>query len=117
VADHPSTETDALVGEIFVSCNVEVRVADSFDTARKLLQEVPVAMVLAHNRILNHEGGVELLTWVRNNYTSIHRVLISEQVSAELMEAAINEAAINYFVPMPLKRGTLPAVVDAMLYA
>jgi diguanylate cyclase (GGDEF)-like protein len=116
VADIPSPETDAMIGEISASCNVEVRVADSFDKAREILKQIPVALTIANNAVQGKTEGVQLLSWIRKNYPAIHRILIADEVSADLMETTINDAAVHYFVAMSPKRSNLAPIVDRVLF-
>ncbi len=111
----PSWEVDAMATEL-EKCSVEIRLADSFAVARDILKKVPVAVVVTENTVQKKEAGIHLLSWVRNNYGAVHRILITDKVDATLMEIAVNDAGIHCFIPTPIKKGKLAKVIDSMLF-
>ncbi len=116
VLGDPSGEIGVIATKL-EDCNVEVRLATSFDEARKLFDQVPVAMVMAEGGMSGNEDGLELLAWVRDRYQAIRRVLISSHVDPELFAKAVNRAAIHHFIPAPYNLGELPKVVDELLFS
>jgi diguanylate cyclase (GGDEF)-like protein len=111
----PSGEMGA-VSHALEDLNVEVRFATSFGEAHKMLQDIPVALVMTENAIAGQGDGVDLLEWVRNQFPSIKRVLASDQVDSAMMSKAINSAAVHHFVSMPWNLSQLPTVVDSLLF-
>jgi diguanylate cyclase (GGDEF)-like protein len=111
----PTGEMGA-VSTALADLKVEVRFATSFGEAHKMLQEIPVAMVMTDNVIPGQGDGVDLLEWVRNQFPTIKRVLASDQVDSAMMAKAINSAAVHYFVSIPWNLSQLPTVVDSLLF-
>ncbi len=111
----PTGEMGA-VSTALADLNVEVRFATSFDEAHKMLQEIPVAMVMTDNAISGQGDGVDLLEWVRNQFPAIKRVLASDHVDSEMMAKAINSAGVHHFVSIPWNLSQLPTVVDSLLF-
>ncbi|MCP4605298.1 MAG: diguanylate cyclase [Proteobacteria bacterium] len=115
VGDH-SQETGAIASGL-EDCNVEVRLASSFEEARGLLEGVPIAMVMTEGSISGSLDGIDLLEWLRDRFPAIRRVLVSDHVSQTLVTRAINRAAIHYFIPVPTDLGKLPSIVDELLFS
>ncbi|MCP4674066.1 MAG: diguanylate cyclase [Deltaproteobacteria bacterium] len=116
VLGDPSGEIGVIATKL-EECNVEVRLTTSFEEARDLFDQVPVAMVMAESGMSGDEAGLGLLTWVRDRYPEIRRVLTSAHVNPEIISTAVNRAAIHYFIPTPYNLGELPMVVDELLFS
>ncbi len=95
---------------------VETRMATSYHEASKVLGEVPVAMVMAEEGVPGARTGLDLLEWVRNKFPAILRVLVSDTVDPDIMTRAVNDAAINYFLPMPVNVGRVRPAVESLLF-
>jgi diguanylate cyclase (GGDEF)-like protein len=115
VLGDPNGETGAVATGL-ESCNVEVRQAYSIREAKEILESIPCAMLVADQDLPGQSSAVELLTWCRNQYPAIRRVLISSQVDQKIMSQAVNMAAIHYFVPVPVNIGQLSKIVDQLLF-
>ncbi len=116
VLGDPSGETGA-VARSLEECNVELRLATSADEARDILSQVPVAMVMAEGGMAGGQDGVEFLTWIRDQFPAIRRVLISDSVSTALVVKAVNRAAIHYIIMVPGSLKELPKLVDELLFS
>jgi diguanylate cyclase (GGDEF)-like protein len=114
VVGDPSCDTGAIARGL-EQCDVEVRMATSLDEARRIVKEVPVAMVVAESNLPGSKDSVELLRWVRNRFPEIKRVLLADQVDSNLMSDAVNQAAIHYFILLPSNLGDLKDVVQGLL--
>ncbi len=90
--------------------------ATSYHEASKVLGEVPVAMVMAEEGVPGARTGLDLLEWVRNKFPAILRVLVSDTVDPDIMTRAVNDAAINYFLPMPVNVGRVRPAVESLLF-
>jgi diguanylate cyclase (GGDEF)-like protein len=112
----PQSDVGAIATLLADYERVETRVATSNDEAKRVLSEVPVAMVMSQEGITDRRIGLELLSWVRNRFPAIFRVLISSQVDPVLMVKAVNEASIHYFIPLPSNISKIPAIVEELLF-
>lgn len=112
----PSSDVGPLSTILNENDRVEMRFATSYTEAMKVLGEVPVAMVMSQEGVPGASSGLDLLAWVRNKFPAIQRVLISDMVDASLMAKAVNEAAINYFLPIPTNLGKINAIIEELLF-
>jgi diguanylate cyclase (GGDEF)-like protein len=112
----PSGDTGAVSRILESYDRVEVRCATSYDEATRVLGEVPVAMVVAEDGGIASRTGLDLLTWIKNRFPSIYRILISDRVDPTIMVKAINEASVHYFVPLPSNLSKLPGIVEELLF-
>ncbi|MDD5307705.1 MAG: diguanylate cyclase [Deltaproteobacteria bacterium] len=99
----------------FLECKVEVRVAPSTAEARSALESIPVAMIVATDYVGN-DSGVDFLAWARGKFPGMRRVLVAENVTSELMEKAVNQAAIHHFLALPCDMASLPTVLEQMIF-
>ena len=111
----PSEEMRA-VADGLGECNVEVRTIPSCDGARDLLQTIPVAMVVVPGTGKDVESAMALLNWTRSKFPSVKRVLASNTANIDLMKKAINQAAVSYFISLPVDTEILPAIVENLLF-
>ncbi len=116
VVGDPTGETGAIANGL-EDCNLELRIATSSREARKLLHDVPVAMVVAEQGVPGAEDGIDLLAWIRNQHPNIRRVLVSDFVDPRLMAGAVNKAAIHYYIAVPANISELPKIVDQLLFS
>lgn len=116
VLGDPGGEAGAVAAGL-ESSNIEVRVATSAKEAKEILASVPSAMIVADQDLPGAPSAVELLTWSRNQYPAIRRVLLATRVDPALMAEAVNKAAVHYFIQVPVNVGHLSKVVDQLLFA
>jgi diguanylate cyclase (GGDEF)-like protein len=116
VVGDPSSEVGPISTVIEDCDKVEMRLATSYEEALKVLSEVPVAMVMSQEGVPGARTGIELLEWVRNKFPAIHRVLIADHVDPSIMVKAVNQAAINYFIPVPSNLSKIGAIIEELLF-
>jgi diguanylate cyclase (GGDEF)-like protein len=116
VVGDPNSDVGAIFKMLEEYDRIETRIATSVEEARKVLSDVPVAMVMSQEGFTNQDAGLELLSWVRNRFPAIHRVLISDQVDPMLMVKAVNEASIHYFIPLPSNLLKIPNIIEELLF-
>lgn len=95
---------------------VETRAVTDYDEATKVLGEAPVAMVVAEEGVPGSRTGLDLLEWVHAKFPAILRVLAADDVDSELMVRAVNQAAVHYFLPMPVNVGKVQKAVEGLLF-
>lgn len=106
-----------VVSKSLSDLNVELRLTTSFDEARKILQQLPVAMAMVQQDLPGAFDGADVLGWIKSRFPLIRRALFAAQVDANLMLRAVNEAAIHCFLPMPVDLARLPGIVDEQLFS
>jgi diguanylate cyclase (GGDEF)-like protein len=112
----PSRDVGAVARLLDDNEKIEMRFVTSYNEADKVLGEVPVAMVMAEQNIPGARTGLDLLEWVRNKFPAIFRVLISDTADPVLMTKAVNNAAINYFLSVPINVGKVQSAVEGLLF-
>jgi diguanylate cyclase (GGDEF)-like protein len=117
VIGDPNSEAGVLVRVLAAYDKVEMRLATTYDDACKVLAEVPVAMLMAQEGIPGSRTGLDLLEWVRRKFPAIRRVFISDRVDHDVMIRAVNGAAINYFISLPVNGRKLEKAVEELLFS
>jgi diguanylate cyclase (GGDEF)-like protein len=117
VIGEPNSEAGVLVRVLAAYDKVEMRLATTYDDACKVLAEVPVAMLMAQEGIPGSRTGLDLLEWVRRKFPAIRRVFISDRVDHDVMIRAVNGAAINYFISLPVNGRKLEKAVEELLFS
>jgi diguanylate cyclase (GGDEF)-like protein len=112
----PAGDVGAVARLLHEYDKVEMRFVTSYDEAGKVLGEVPVAMVMAEEGIPGNQSGLDFLEWGRNKFPAILRVLISDRADPSLMMRAVNDAAINYFLPVPINISKVESAVESLLF-
>jgi diguanylate cyclase (GGDEF)-like protein len=116
VVGDPNSDLGAISTILEDYNRIEIRIATTLEEAKRVLSEVPVAMVMSQEGNGDTRIGLNLLTWMRNRFPAISRVLISNQVDPPLMVKAVNEASIHYFIPLPSNISKIPAIVEELLF-
>jgi diguanylate cyclase (GGDEF)-like protein len=97
---------------------LEVRQAGSGEEARRMLAEVPVALLLA----LAVDGAaavsepLELLSWVREKLPATRRVLATPRLDLPSAVRAVNEADIQWLLALPWSAEAIADVVDRLVH-
>ena len=116
VVGDPNSELGAISSILEDYDRIEIRLATSSEEARRVLSEVPVAMVMSQEGITTQSTGLDLLSWVRNRFPAIQRVLVSDKVDPKLMVKAVNDASIHYFIPLPSNLSKIPNIIEELLF-
>jgi diguanylate cyclase (GGDEF)-like protein len=95
---------------------LEVRSAATAEEARRVMTDVPAALLCAVHSPLNGDAA-ELLVWARTKFPSTRRVLVSSGTEPALMLRMVNEAAIDYLVLHPCPEERIDALVNELIYA
>ena len=125
LVDDQQDVLDALNREFhrFKSLSAEILKAKSAKEALELLQshDKPINIIIADQQLVNEElnqkskeikTGVELFTIIKEKYPQIRRVLITGYGNTPgLIEKAINEAEIEFFLKKPWDRGDLAKAI------
>jgi hypothetical protein len=113
----PSDENDtAAMAASLALRGLEVRQTGSLDEARRVMTDVPAALVCA---ILSERNGdaAELLVWARGKFPSARRVLVTSSTDPALMLCMVNDAAIDYLILLPWPEGRIDALVNDLIYS
>jgi diguanylate cyclase (GGDEF)-like protein len=95
---------------------LEVRKAASLDEARRIMTDIPAALVAAI-RAKGGEDAGDLLIWARGRFPSARRVLVTPTTDPELVVRAVNEAAIDYILLAPWPEDRISKLVDTLIYS
>ncbi|MBN2718650.1 MAG: diguanylate cyclase [Deltaproteobacteria bacterium] len=112
-------EKSALQGQITASLeagNVEVRVAETREVAKNVLENIPTKMI-----VLLHTGDdlstLDFLRWARDKYPRAKRIYANPSPSPEQLQVAINKAGIHYYLSSSWPQADLSEFIEASLYA
>jgi diguanylate cyclase (GGDEF)-like protein len=101
----------------FSGDNVDVRSLLTVVEAKRSVEEIPVGMIV---NVLEPSGDgeeLELFSWIRDRYPAIRRVLAAGRVDASLMARAVNNGAIDYFLPLPVDAAELQRLAEQLLFS
>jgi diguanylate cyclase (GGDEF)-like protein len=108
-------DTAAMAGCLAMR-GLEVRWAATFEEARRVMTDVPAALVAAIHSPANGDAA-ELLVWARGKFPSARRVLVSSETEPSLMLRMVNEAAIDYLIIRPWPEARIDALVNDLIYS
>jgi diguanylate cyclase (GGDEF)-like protein len=115
LAPADSAETASLFAELG-DRGLEIRRAGSLEDARRIMTDIPAALVAAIH-VPGGEDAADLLVWARGRFPSARRVLVSGAFVPDLMVRAVNEAAIDYVLLLPCPQGQVKTLVDSLIYS
>lgn len=96
------------------SLNVRLHFAASAEIAQRALSEHPVSVMVTDQRMPGMQGTA-LLSWVKERYPDVVRVMITANVEMDTALAAINTGEVFRFVPKPWSQDDIRATVSAAL--
>lgn len=125
LVDDQQDVLDALNREFqrFKSLSAEILKAKSANEALKLLEthDKPINIIIADQQLTNEEmnqksksirTGVEMFAIIKDKYPQIRRILITGYGNTPgLIEKAINEAEVEFFLKKPWDRGDLAKAI------
>ncbi len=95
---------------------LEVRCAGSLEEARRIMADIPAALVAA----IHTAGGddaADMLVWARGRFPSARRVLAAGAIDPGILVRAVNEAAIDYILLLPCRDEHVKTLVDTLIYS
>ena len=107
-------DTEAMAGSL-AQRGLEVRRTATLDEARRVMTDVPAALVCAIHTARSGDAA-ELLVWSRGKFPSARRVLVSSDTDPSLMLRMVNDAAIDYLILRPWPEVRIDALVNDLIY-
>jgi diguanylate cyclase (GGDEF)-like protein len=97
--------------------NIEIRTTRTIKSAKQILEQIPTAVITMIYPLAEKKSGIDFLIWTRNKYPRAKRILLSGDVTPQFMFKAVNEAAIDYFLPIPWETEKLFDILDSLIFA
>ena len=109
-------KSNLIVFEATFEENFRIHLAQSASEALQLIEELPIPVVIADQRMPDMTG-VEMFSLIRRNHPHIQRVILSGFAESESIIDAINQGQVFQFVRKPWQRADLHAVIRRAMEA
>lgn len=114
-------DDDAAIREVFSAMlddrKTYVRTATNAAEARRVLQCEPIDLIIC-DQTMPGEDGLSLLADLKQSYPRLQRILVTGQISEDIITRGINEANLLRFLPKPMNPELFTQVVtDALRIA
>ncbi len=86
--------------------DADISIASNAEEAKNKLSEKDYDLVLSDYNMPN-TNGVQLLTWVKENYPEVVRIIITGYSDLETAREAINQANVHNYIEKPWDNDSL----------
>ena len=90
--------------------DADVSIASNAEDAKNKLSEKDYDLVLSDYNMPN-TNGVQLLTWVKENYPEVVRIIITGYSDLETAREAINQANVHNYIEKPWDNDSLREII------
>lgn len=85
--------------------------ATNLASMKNAMQQNEIGLVLCDYR-LEHDNGIEILRWIRENYQNTRRILITGYLEVDVAVNAVNQADVHGVIKKPFDISELMNIID-----